>query len=177
MEKPTWVKVIGVLGIIFGCTGILGSLQMFIMPQMYHFWQDLFEAVEEEARYDPEYPAEMMERMKCLWQVPDWIGTWAIVFGALGVLVAAFYLISAIMLLQVKPGGARLMIAALVASMVLAIVQAATIATAGGFIAIAFTMGAAFSFVIDLVLLVIILTSDRTIFRQPAAPGATPAQI
>jgi hypothetical protein len=168
LRKPTWVKVIGILGIVFGCTGILGSMHLFVMPQMYEFWGAAFDAIDEEARHDPDYPDQVMEHMRTMWEAPDWFTTWAILFGIAGVLVAAYYLISAIMLLQVKPNGDKMMISALAASMIVAVVQAATVAAAGGFIAIMMGMGAVFGFVIDLVLLVVILTSDRTIFRQAA---------
>jgi hypothetical protein len=42
MVRPTWVTVIGVLGIIFGCSGILGGGQQMVMPKMLAMQKDMF---------------------------------------------------------------------------------------------------------------------------------------
>ena len=41
MVRPTWVTAVGVLGIIFGCTGILGGGQQIMMPKILVFQQDM----------------------------------------------------------------------------------------------------------------------------------------
>jgi hypothetical protein len=169
MEKPTWIKVIGILGIIFGCTGILGSLQMMIMPKMFEFQQEIMGAAMDQARHDPDFPRELEGVLTSMWDLPEWFDVWAIIFGIIGLLVAGFYLLAAIQLLQAKTSADKLMIAALLISIFVAIVQALTIVTSGSFMAIMIMMGAAFSIIIDLVFLIVILTSDRSIFKKGAS--------
>jgi hypothetical protein len=175
MIKPTWVKVVGILGIIFGCTGILGSFQLMVLPRIFAFQRKLLGVAMDQARNDPEFPRELEEVLTSMWNLPDWFGIWAAVFGVVGLLVAAFYLFAAIQLLQVKTSADKLMIGALLISLLLAIVQALTIITSGSFMAIMFVAGTGFSLVIDLVLLIVILTSDRSIFK-PGANVPTPTQ-
>jgi len=172
MEKPTWVKVIGVLAIIFGCTGILGSIQLMFTPWMFDLQQDIMDIAMDEARRDPEFPDRMADKISSIWNLPAWFDTWAVVFGLAGLAVAVFYLLAAIRFIQVKPGADRILMWALGVSMLLAVLQAVTIVTAGSFMAIMFTAGAAFSLVIDLVLMVVIATSDRSLFN--AGPGLGP---
>ncbi len=168
MNKPTWVKVIGILGIIFGCTGILGSFQLMVMPKVFEFQQKIVGVAMDEARHDADFPVGLREVLEGFWDLPEWFGVWAIVFGLAGLIVAAFYLFSAIQLLQVKTSSDKMMIGALLASIILAAIQALTIITSGSFMSIMFVMGAGFSLVIDLVLLIVILTSDRSMFKQTA---------
>lgn len=172
MNKPTWVKVIGILGIIFGCFGIWGSLNIMVMPYMVHFQQDIIGAAMDQARNDPEFPERLGEIMESLFEMPDWFNVWALFFGIAGLLVTGYYLLASIWLLQVKPSADKLMISALLISIILAIIQAITAALAGGFIAIMFIIGGVFSIIIDLVLLIVVLTSDRSIFsRDPSVAG------
>jgi len=174
MNKPTWIKVVGILGIIFGCFGIWGSLNIMIMPQIIDFQKEFIGAAMDEARNDPEFPDRLADVMESLWDLPDWFGTWAILFGIAGLLVTGFYLLASIWLLQVKPAADKLMIAALLISIILALIQAITAGLAGGFVAIVFVMGGVFSIIIDLVLLIVILTADRKIFsRDPAMAGVS----
>lgn len=168
MNKPTWVKVIGILGIIFGCTGILGSFQLMVLPKIFEFQQKLLGVAMEEASHDPEFPVGLKDVLTGFWDLPGWFGIWAIVFGIAGFLVAAFYLFSAIQLLQVKAASDKLMIGALLISIILAMARALTIVSSCSFMAIMFVAGVGFSIVVDVVLLIVVLTSDRSLFKQTA---------
>ena len=42
MARPSWVTAVGVLGIIFGCTGILGGGQQMLLPKMLAFQKEMF---------------------------------------------------------------------------------------------------------------------------------------
>ena len=128
-----------------------------------------FGAALEEARHDPEFPDRLAGIFERMWDLPGWFGTWAILFGIAGLLVTGFYLLTSIWLLQVKPAADKLMIAALLISIILAAIQAITAVMVGGFVAILFVAGGVFSIIIDLVLLIVILTSDRGIFLHNAA--------
>jgi hypothetical protein len=174
MKKPTWVKVIGVLGIIFGCLGLFGSMNMMIMPTMFDFQKAIFEAAMEEARHDPGFPRDLMDKIKEMWEFPDWFGTWAVVFGIAGLLVSGFYLLAAIWLLQLKRSADKIMMWALGVSISLALLQIITIIPACGFIVIAIIGGCVLSIVIDMVLLLVILTSDRSVFARGAVMADTP---
>lgn len=172
MEKPTWVKVIGILGIIFGCTGILGSLNIIVMPKIMGFQQEMMEIAMEKAQHDPDFPVEFREIFTNMWNFPEWFGVWAVIFGLAGLLVAAFYLLAGIWMVQIKPAADKLMIWALALSILLALLQVVTIITAASFMAIMFVVGGLFSIVIDVVLLIVILTNDRSIFsRQQSLAG------
>jgi len=48
VKKPTWVTVIGVLGIIFGCFGILGGGQEIAMPKMMKMQKEMLTAMEQQ---------------------------------------------------------------------------------------------------------------------------------
>jgi hypothetical protein len=169
MKKPTWVKVIGVLGIIFGCTAILGSLNMMVTPKLFKFQQSIIETALEEARRDPDFPDGMADILRDMYDMPGWFGVWAIVFGAIGVVVGAFYLLAAIWFIQLKRSADKIFIGALGVSILLALLQIITIIPASSIIAVFITAGCTFSLIIDLILLIVIMTSDRSAFKGDAA--------
>lgn len=173
MDKPTWVKVIGILAIVFGCLGILGSMNMIVMPKIMQFQASLFESIEKEARHDPQFPSEMMKVLKEFWDMPPWMQTWAIVFGCVWIVVNVFYLLSGIMLLQMKPYSVRLIIFALGLKMLVGVVQGVTAVSDGSLIGFMFMAGSIFGFVIDLVLLIVVLISDKRAFGERAVPASS----
>ncbi len=46
MKRPTWATVVGVLGIIFACSGILGAGQEIFMPKIMQMQKELFSTLE-----------------------------------------------------------------------------------------------------------------------------------
>ena len=49
MKRPTWATIVGVLGIIFGCFGIIGAGQEILMPNMLKLQKEIFAQVEKSA--------------------------------------------------------------------------------------------------------------------------------
>jgi len=49
MKRPTWATIVGILGIVFGCFGILGGGQSVFMPKMMEMQKEMLEAFEKTA--------------------------------------------------------------------------------------------------------------------------------
>ena len=173
MEKPTWVKVIGVLGIIFGCTGLLGAMLTVITPAMMDFQQKVMEGTEKQAEEDAQAEA-FFDFYRQFWDMPDWCRTWMVVYGAVSIPAYGFYLVAAIWFISVKRNAIKRMYWALGLSMGLTALGAVLRVFSGGFLASIAAAGT-WSIVLDLVLLIVIIVSDKTVFYQDDAPApATP---
>jgi hypothetical protein len=115
------MTTIGVLGIIFGCFGLLTAVNTLFMPMILEFQRKAFGAMQADASNGPgmgnAFP-QMIERM--LAQPPAWFGPFTVVLGILSLAIAGVYVFGGIWLLLIKPSAPRILCAALIASMVAA---------------------------------------------------------
>ncbi len=141
MKKPTWVTVVGILGIIFSCLGILGAGQEMIMPKMLQMQKemvsDIGNMIEKEMEKErakqsnrqggqkggAEFPMGMFKSFTKMFDFPPWYGTWSIISGILKLLICAFFLFASIRLLQLKPSSIRLFYWAAGSSIALGVVK------------------------------------------------------
>lgn len=188
MKKPTWVTVVGVLGIIFSCLGILGAGQEMLMPKMFKMQQEMlsnFETIveqemererakqnyqDDEYQSSPEMPMGMFESFSKMLDFPEWYGTWSIISGILKLLVCAFFLLASIRLLQLNPSSINLFYAAALASIALGLVKAAVAMHAGSFLAMAMIFGSVFGIIIDIILIIVVATGNKAAFYQQGPP-------
>ncbi|MDR3482581.1 MAG: hypothetical protein P4L91_17935 [Burkholderiaceae bacterium] len=186
MKKPTWVTIVGVLGIIFGCLGILGGGQEIMMPKIMKMQKEMWTAVQQQSltqsnnnqaerginqannvgdnRVIPNPP--MLNVMKNMFDVPEWFGGWSIFAGSAKALISAFYLFASIWLLQLKQNAIKLFYWALGSNIFLSILKAAVGLYAFSFMTMAMQMGGLFGALIDVVLIIVVATSDRSAFNR-----------
>ncbi len=186
--------VVGVLGIIFACFGILGAGQDMLMPYMLTIQKEIFAGIEEQVEreedsrrsetesaddHGKEYekrrgipydgpPDAMFRMMENVWNFPDWFATWSITSGVFRLLINGFYIMASIMLLMVKPYSIRMFYIAAGTSIGFSIIKAGVLASALSFMVIAMMFGGIFGIIIDIVLIVVVAVSDKTAFRIPA---------
>ncbi len=166
-KRPTWVTVIGVLTIIFGIFGIFGSGQLAIMPFVMDFQKDIIDVAVDEARNDRHAPKALLNSIQDMMDYPPWFKTASVVFGLTGMLIAGFYLFSGIWFILMKASADKLLIAALLFSIIWEIAWAALLATGIGGFAIFMAVGTIFGLIIDVVLLAIVMMNDRSVFSDP----------
>lgn len=185
MKKPTWVTVIGILGIVFGCFGILGGGQEMMMPKMLQMQKEMWITMEQQtaiqankdgqaenagdsdkyiAKHRAVAGAAMIQSMEKMFDVPEWFGTWSIYAGIAKALVSAFYLFASIRLLQLKQNAVKLFYWALGANIFLCCLKAVVGFYSFSFMTMAMTMGGLFSALIDVVLIIVVATSDKMAF-------------
>jgi len=174
MMRPTWVTVVGVLVIIFGCFGLFGSGKMIILPQILAFEQKILHSVEDEMRRDSDAPEELVDAIMEMVDIPGWFKVWSIIIGAVGLLLNGLYVFGGIALLTVKRYAPRLVIAVLILSMILALAEAVAAGFASSLLGVIMMVGALFSIVIDFVLLLVIVFNDKSVFK--AQPQTAPVQ-
>jgi len=196
MKRPTWATIVGILGIVFGCFGILGGGQEMFMPKMMEMQKEMFTAFQkavpqkqpdamheiideipdpsqEKKRSIPNFPpAEMFEMMQKMWEVPSWFASYSISVGIAKALISAFYLLASIWLLQLKPISIRLFYCAAGLSIALCIVKGIVTLTSLSFMGVAMMFGGAFGAFIDIILIIVVLTGDKEAFA--AAPPPLP---
>lgn len=195
MERPIWATVVGILGIIFGCLGILGAGQEIFMPKMMQIQKEMFSKMQETAaKQQPNnkseigkdfhennkpncrFPPEMFKSMQKMWAVPGWFGQWSMVTGITRALISAIYLLASIWLLMTKPVSIRLFYWAAGSSCVLGIIKGVVAFSAlSSFVGIAMVSGSAFGSLIDIVLIIVVVTGDKSAFQlaspQPVSMG------
>ena len=188
MKKPTWVTVVGVLGIIFSCLGILGAGQEMMMPRMVKMQMEMFSDFEKmieaemeremtdqpysdgDFRGNAEFPTGMFKSFMKMMDYPDWFGTWSIISGILKLMVAAFFLLASIRLLQLKPSSINLFYWAAGASISLGVIKGGVAISAGSFLAMTMVIGGVFGILIDIVLIIVVATGNKAVFYRPGPP-------
>ena len=188
MKRPTWATVVGVLGIIFGCLGILGAGTEMMMPKMLEFQKQMFSDFEKiieediekeraknpdrggEHRGDAEMPLKFFKSISQIWEFPEWFGKWSIIAGLLKLLVSALYLLASIRLLQLKLSAIKLFYWAAGSSIVLGALKAAVAIAAMSFMSIAMLFGGFFGVVIDIVLILVVASGSKEAFYSQMPP-------
>jgi len=111
MKRPGWATVVGVIGIIWGCLGILGAvLTMFMpifMPKMLIEAQKLVTTGR-----GPQQAGESFKMIARLWDMPS-LHNSCVIIGLIGVFVSGFFVLASIRLLQVRRSAIKLIYAAL----------------------------------------------------------------
>jgi hypothetical protein len=178
MKRPKWVSVVGILGVVFGCFGILGSGQMMIMPKMMemqkNLWSSVQETMEKQGAENPKAmpPKAIFEAVEDMLDVPDWFGIYCAVTGVIGLFVSGFYIFAAVQLLQTKPGSIQLFYSALGLDIGFAVMKGVVAVAATSFIGMMMMMGSMFGVVLSIILLVVTATGDKQAFtpQEASAP-------
>jgi len=199
MHRPVCMSVVGVLGVIGACLGILGATQMMLLPKIAEVQKGLLSRFQKMAEdqlagavnrnyHDPhpDAPAhsvpinplpfsEMNQLMAKFWTFPPWYYTWSLIGGGIGLLLCGFYLYAAIALLSMKRHGVVYFYWATSLAIVWSITKALVAVHIGSFMGYSIVAGCAFGFIFNLVLLLVVATSDQSFFNSssPAASSGT----
>jgi hypothetical protein len=167
-KRPTWVTIVGVLGIIFGVFGLFGAGQVAMTPKMLQMQKKMMESMPMPTQRPAEREsAEQFKKwMEGLWgDQPEWFAVACVGLGIAGLIVNGLYVFGAVTLLQLKPYAVTLFSLTLGASIALALARAVAFYMASSFfIGMALLFTESVSVVLDVVLLVVIATGDRSAF-------------
>ena len=181
-KKPGWITAIAVVAIIFSCFGLLNGSQEIIMPQMLEFQKEMFGEMTTEIRREidkqpaPSDPSaqgaqnfvlNMFDKLAALFDIPEWYKGWLVISGILSLLVNGFYLLAAILFLQLKPRAIPLMYIALILSISLGITKTVVAVNALSSFAMMMMSGSLLAIVIEIILIIVIATGDKSPFKQP----------
>lgn len=97
----------------------------------------------------------------------DFTKTWMIRFGYLGLIMGLLYIIGGVFLLILKPFSVNLAYGVLILSIIFSVIQALTLSgdASRGIVALTAGFSHAFGIIIDIVLIVVILASDKTAYQ------------
>lgn len=185
MTRPTWVTVVAVLGITFGCLGILSGGHDVLMPKLMEMQKEMFDSMHSTSldeksdstrqtidsssvakNNDLKYPPnEMFEVMQKMWEVPSWFGQYSIINGIIKALISAFYLLVSIWLLQMKFFSIRLFYWAAGLSIALSIVNIVILLNSFFWFGMGMMFGDVFGALIDIVLVIVVATGDKDAFH------------
>jgi hypothetical protein len=180
-KKPTWITVVAVIAIIFSSFGILGGTQEIMMPQMVDVQKEMVTNITDEYKREMEkYQGQMspeekvmqdkflsiFEMISGMFDFPDWYKSWMVVSGILSLLVNGFYLFAAIWFMQLRRRAIPLLCGAFALSMTLGITKIVVAVQALSSFALLMMSGSMIAIVIELVLLIVVLTSNKDSFVQ-----------
>jgi len=102
MKKPTWIKVVGIMGIILGCFGLFGAGSTIMTPKMMEIQKEMMPQMREMMESQQGSSEATMALMEKMWDVPEWFGTWCLVSGIIALLIAGYYIFACVNLLRIK---------------------------------------------------------------------------
>ena len=189
MKRPTWATVVGVLGIIFGCLGILGAGQEMMMPTIIKFQKNMFSQMEdfiqkemEKEKFGPvddessseianskrynnhELPFEMFKSFQKMMDFPKWYNTWCVISGFFKLIISGLLLFAAISMLQLKLFSINLFYWTTGSGIVLASLKGILAFFAAPFLGFIMMSAGLFGIVIDIVLFIVVITGDKEAF-------------
>jgi len=168
-SKPTWVTVVGTLGIILSCFGILGGGQLMMMSKIRKFQQEMMAGMQEDFKKQDMRAARMCKTMEKMWEAPDWYDTWNLIVGMITLVVSGFYLFAAICLLQLKKYAIKFFYFALAISIVLTLLKIVISMLATPSLGLFIFFGGTFGLIVNIVLLIVVATNNKEAFQKVEA--------
>ena len=179
MKRPTWVTIVGVLGILFGSLGIMNATQTVVLPQMLEWQKTFMHSFMANMPQQPGAPAgkDVAAAFESFWgPIPGWFKVWCVVGGLLGLCLSATYIYAAISMLQLKRNAVRLFCVCSAAAIGLAVVRGLLAVFALRLMGASFLMASTASIAFHVVLLLVTATGDKSAFREPLI-GSEPTPI
>jgi len=179
--KPAWVTVVAITAIVLSGFGVLGGLQESLTPFMLEAQRAEYEMVIEEFNKSSEADEQQLSQeeqqvasviksftgfIERILNMPDWYLNWLILSGIISMCLHSFYLLAAIGLIQLKPAAPRYLSIALLLSIAFAITRATIAVQALGNMAMLMMMFTLIAMIVEIVLLFVLLTKDKSAFKQ-----------
>jgi hypothetical protein len=165
------------MGIIFGCLGLMNAANTVVLPQILQLQKTFMHSVMSSMPTQPSgAPAgkDVAAAFDTLWgPMPGWFRVWCVVGGLLGLGLSGTYIYAAISLLQMKQHAVRLFCACSVAAIVLAFIRGGLGVFAVRFMGIGILMTSSMSIALHVVLLLVVITSEKSAFGTTEVLGAT----
>ena len=181
---PRWGSVVGILGIIFGALGLMGGTYELMMPAMFEMQEKMMDSMKNIEKSEKKQRAEKppcpddynfstnsdmsspFDIMKEMWKVPPWYMKWAYVNGSLALILGAAYILASIFLLIVRVGAPIMFISVAALSMLRNAMAIGIGLSAGSFMAYWSVSSAVAGLLIDLVLIIIVMVSDKSAYAK-----------
>jgi len=174
MKRPSWATVVGVLGIIIGCFGIIGGAQLATKPMLIKMQKEILsiaqKSVDQEKSTNSQSLSPEVEQMfkmhEQMFDFPEWYNGWCVFAGLLGMIISGFYLFASIRILQVNPVAIQLFYWVSGFDISLIIIKATATILASSFMAFAAFLGGMIWIIIEGVLLIIVITGRKEAFEK-----------
>ncbi len=180
MKTPTWAIVVGICLMLFGGCSVTKNIQAISMPQMLETQKDLMETMSSlghESLSDTtitdsgnipnmDVLSNVADGMQKMFAVSDFTLKWTVIFGYVGLFVSVVYILSGVFLIIRKKYSINLVYLALTVNIVLGVIQSIVLASdsSGGIIAMSAGFSNIFGIIVDLILIVIVLTMDKSTY-------------
>ena len=194
MKVPTWAMVIGVTMMVFGGCGVLNNVQKINTPRQLEkgsgmiseISKELDKAIEEQRQIELEKDslnsesdstsrqetAERLENlgesMSQIWKFSDYYKKWIVRIGYIGLIVSMFYAIAGVLLIMGKRIAIKISYGAIGLSLAAVIFQIVILSMdeESGMLAGMGNLGAFFMIFVNVILLVVLLASDKSFFYE-----------
>ena len=164
MKEQTWTKIVGVIGIILRCFGLLGAGQTMMMPKMIEMQKEMMPQMQKMLEKQQGSPQEVMNMMQKIWDTPEWFDSWCIISGIMALIIAGFYIFASIGILQIKKSSVKMFYLAAGISIGFSILKGLIAMTAMPFMGIFVLIGGSFGVIINIILLIVVAKGDKRVF-------------
>ncbi len=109
MERPGRISIVGILGIVLGCFGLMGAGQMAMLPNMVKMQKQMIADMQVQMKPEQRAQMEPFEHlMDGFWgELPPWYMSWAVTSGLILMAIKGFYIFAALSPLQLKRSAVR----------------------------------------------------------------------
>jgi hypothetical protein len=182
LKRPTWATIVGILGIFFGCLGLLGAVRIIVMPHLMELQAEVLKSLQQsienlEVSTGQQMPLERSstenamkaredtaDELENIYDLPDWYGTWSLVAGLLAAIASGLYVFASIRLLQVKPSAIKLFYLAVGLSITVTLLRCLVATASRSLMAPDVLVGSIPAMVIHTVLVTVVATGNKEAF-------------
>ncbi|VAW91784.1 hypothetical protein MNBD_GAMMA21-2790 [hydrothermal vent metagenome] len=192
-KKPGWVTAVAIIAIVLSGFGVMGGIQEALTPFMLDAQRADYElmieelnniAVEVEQSNNVEQNTDIKQipgpeqqqvvdmfksfagLLEKILNMPEWYLNWLVLSGIISILIHGFYLFASIWLMQLKPYAPRYLAIALPLSIAFALVRTTIAVQALDSMALLLMGGTLIAMSVEVVLLLVLITKDKSAFKQ-----------
>ncbi len=116
----------------------------------------------------PQSAEQMGKTMDALWgNQPPWFASACVIWGACALILNGLYLFAGIALFQMKRYAVKFFLWVLGMSIVMTIIRVAILYLGMSFMGLGFAFMGFIGIILDIVLIMVIISNDRTVFNAP----------